>query len=97
MYNSVTLGRWPMGIWISEGERKGQKPRGTNSIPSNPGGKSRSVGAWVAAACDIIEAIPVHASFVQPVVEKAERVLATFDQIVIKQSDDGRRGLYIGG
>ena len=38
----------------------------------------------------------MQAGFVQPIVEKAERVLVICDQIVIKQRDNGRRGLYIG-
>ena len=75
---------------------KEQKSRGTNSIPSNHGGESHSVASWVTATSDVIEAIPVQAGFVQPIVEKAERGFVICDQIIIKQRDNGRRGLYIG-
>ena len=47
----------------------------TNRIPSIGGGESFGVAAWVIATSDVIEAIPVQAGFVQPVVEKAERML----------------------
>jgi len=81
-----------MRLGISEVKNEETKKlRGTNRIPSNNGGESGTVAAWVIARRDVVEA--QRAGSVQPGIEEAERGLALREAIVINQREDGCRGV----
>lgn len=63
-----------MGLGVSEAENEAKKPRETSRIQPVRGGESFSTATWVIPSIDIVEAFVAQAGFVQPVVEKAERV-----------------------